>query len=144
MHFEDKFVVDAPAARLWKFITNPKDFVKIIPDVQEFTAVSEREFKVAFKVGVGMVRGTIKMAFHFEDLQPPASVKVIGRGTGLQSSADLTIALRLEPQGAGTLVSWSADLVVGGLVVSVGSRLLESTTEKKIREIVEGIRREVK
>jgi len=144
MHFEDKFTVQAQSRAVWQFVTSPKQFVKIIPDVTEFAAVNEQEFKVAFKVGLGMVKGMMKMNFRFEDLEVPTSMKVKGRGVGLQSSADLMIALRLEPKDGETLVSWSADLVVGGLVASVGARLLQSTTERKIREIVEGIRREVR
>ncbi len=144
MHFEDKFEVEAPADRVWKFVSNPNEFVKIIPDLQSFESAGPDRFKAAFKVGVGMVRGTVNMSFSFEDLNPPSSVKVVGRGTGLQSAFDLNILIRLTPMSGKTSVSWSADLLMGGLVANVGSRLLQSATETKIRQIVEGIRREVK
>lgn len=144
MHFEGKLEVGAPVESVWKFVTTPDDFVKVIPDVQEYEALAQDKFRVAFKVGLGVIRGTVDMTFTFQSLEPNANAVVVGRGSGLQSTADLAITLRLAPEDGKTLVSWAADLTVGGLVASVGSRLLQSTTETKIREIVEGIRREVK
>jgi carbon monoxide dehydrogenase subunit G len=80
------------------------------------------------------------MSFRYEELNPPSSVKVVGHGSGMQSTADLTISLNLNPVQNGTEVAWDADILVGGLVASVGSRLMESTTKSKVREIVENIK----
>ncbi len=143
MHFEDKFEVQAPVETVWNFITSPKDFAKIIPDLQKFEIVDERQFKAAFKVGLGMIKGTINMTFKFEDMEPMTKMKVVGRGSGLQSTADLTIDLNLQPSDGKTLIAWSADLNVGGMVASVGARLLESTTKNKVKEIVEGIKKAI-
>ena len=141
MHFEDKFEVSAPLETVWKFVTNPDDFAKIIPDLQSYEVIDERQFKATFKIGLGMIKGTLNMNFRFEEMEPMSRVKVVGRGSGMQSTADLVINLNLQPSDGKTLVSWSADLNVGGLVASVGARLLESTTKKKVKEIVEGIQK---
>ena len=141
MHFEDKFEVNASVETVWKFVTNPDDFAKIIPDLQSYEIIDEKQFKASFKIGLGMIKGTLNMTFKFEDMEPMTRVKVVGRGSGMQSTADLTINLNLQPSDGKTVVSWSADLNVGGLVASVGARLLESTTKKKVTEIVEGIRK---
>ncbi|GBC69782.1 hypothetical protein HRbin01_01486 [archaeon HR01] len=143
MRFEDKFVVKADREKVWKFVTNPKDFSKLIPDVQKFEVVDDRNFKATFKIGLGMIKGSINMAFRYEEMNPPSFLRISGRGSGMQSTADLNISLNFNPADGGTEVAWVADLVVGGLVASVGSRLMESTTKTKVREIVEGIKREL-
>jgi len=143
MKLADKFVVNVPLERVWEFVTNPDNFIKIIPDVQKYEKIDDKNFKTTFKIGLGMIKGSINMTFRLEDLNPPNSLKVVGRGSGMQSTADLTLALQLTPANGGTEVSWSADLMVGGLVASVGSRLLESTTKNKVKEIVDGLKREL-
>jgi len=133
--------VDTSVDRVWSLVTSPSDFAKIIPDLQKLEVIDERQFKASFKVGLGMIKGTMNMNFRFEDLQPATHVKVSGRGSGLQSTADLTLLIDLSPEDGKTQVSWSADITVGGLVASVGSRLLESAVKEKVREIIGGIKR---
>ncbi|MEM0440287.1 MAG: carbon monoxide dehydrogenase subunit G [Candidatus Caldarchaeum sp.] len=143
MKLSDKFVVAADRAAVFKFVTDPDSFIKLIPDLQKYEKVDDRNFKVVFKIGLGMIKGTLNMAFKLEEVKEPEFVKVVGRGSGLQSTADLVLNLSLNQADGGTEVSWDADIVVGGLVASVGSRLLESTTKTKVREIVEGLKREL-
>ncbi|MCS7109879.1 MAG: carbon monoxide dehydrogenase subunit G, partial [Candidatus Caldarchaeum sp.] len=139
----DKFTVAADRETVFKFITNPDSFTKLIPDLQKYEKVDERNFKVVFKIGLGMIKGTLNMAFRMEEVTAPEFVKVVGHGSGMQSTADLVLNLKLLPADGGTEVAWDADVVVGGMVASVGSRLMESTTKSKVREIVEGLKREL-
>ncbi|MEM2237918.1 MAG: carbon monoxide dehydrogenase subunit G [Candidatus Caldarchaeum sp.] len=143
MKISDRFTVAAERETVWKFVTDPDHFIKLIPDLQKYEKVDERNFKTVFKIGLGMIKGNISMAFRYEELNPPSSLKIVGRGSGMQSTADLTLMLELNPSDGGTEISWSADILVGGLVASVGSRLMESTTRTKVREIVEGLKREL-
>ncbi|MCS6784440.1 MAG: carbon monoxide dehydrogenase subunit G [Candidatus Caldarchaeum sp.] len=143
MKLADKFTVAADRETVFKFITNPDSFTKLIPDVQKYEKIDERNFKVVFKIGLGMIKGTLNMAFKMEEVNAPEYVKVVGHGSGMQSTADLVLNLKLLPADGGTEVAWDADVVVGGMVASVGSRLMESTTKSKVREIVEGLKREL-
>jgi len=140
MKISDKFVVAAEREKVYKFVTDPDNFIKLIPDLQKYEKVDERNFKTVFKIGLGMIKGTISMTFRYEELNPPSSIKVVGHGSGMQSTADLTLNLSLNQADKGTEVAWDADILVGGLVASVGSRLMESTTKSKVREIVENIK----
>lgn len=140
MKIADKFVVEADRDKVWNFVTNPDNFIKLIPDLQSYEKIDEKNFKTVFKIGLGMIKGNINMAFRYQELNPPSNIKVVGHGSGMQSTADLTLNLSLNPVDKGTEVAWDADIAVGGLVASVGSRLMESTTKSKVREIVENIK----
>lgn len=143
MKLSDKFLVAADPETVFKFITSPDSFVKLIPDVQKYEKVDEKNFKVVFKIGLGMIKGSLNMAFKMEEVRVADFVKVVGHGSGMQSTADLVLNIKLTPADGGTEVAWEADVVVGGLVASVGSRLMESTTKSKVKEIVEGLKREL-
>lgn len=143
MHFEDSFDVATPIDRVWKFITTPSEFIRVIPDLVKQDIKDDTHFSVSFKMGLGMIRGTVNMAFEMKDMQPKTSMKLVGKGNGLQSSADLSIFLKLSGDGNNTHVSWSADLNVAGTAVGVGARFIEPVTRSKVKEIVEGIKREL-
>ncbi|MCS7137493.1 MAG: carbon monoxide dehydrogenase subunit G, partial [Candidatus Caldarchaeum sp.] len=143
MKLSDKFVVAADREKVFRFVTDPDSFVKLIPDVQKYEKIDERNFKVAFKIGLGMIKGTLSMSFKMEEVRGSEFVKVVGHGSGMQSTADLVLNINLNQVDGGTEVAWDADVVVGGMVASVGSRLIESTTKTKVKEIVEGLKREL-
>ncbi|MEM0349677.1 MAG: carbon monoxide dehydrogenase subunit G [Candidatus Caldarchaeum sp.] len=143
MKLSDKFVVSADRGKVFKFVTDPDSFVKLIPDLQSYEKIDDKNFKVVFKIGLGMIKGNLNMSFRFEEIREPEFVKISGHGSGMQSTADLTLNLNLNTVDGGTEVAWDADVAVGGLVASVGSRLMESTTKSKIKEIVEGLKREL-
>lgn len=142
MHFEDSFVVNASPDRVWKFISTPSEFIKVIPDLQSHQIKDDKNFFVAFKMGLGMIRGTVNMNFRIDQAEPGKHLRLVGKGTGLQSTADLTIDLYLSPQDEGTMLRWSADLNVAGTIVGVGARFIEPVTKSKVKEIVEGVKRE--
>ena len=139
MHFEDRFEVDAPVGDVWKFVTNPNDFAKVIPDLQKQVVVDDRRFSVDFRVGLGLIKGTMKMNFEFEEVKPESYVKLVGDGSGLQSAVNLIITLNLAPKDGRTSISWSADVTVTGTIMSMRSRFIEPTTKTKVVDIVRGI-----
>jgi carbon monoxide dehydrogenase subunit G len=140
MHFEDNFIVQSPLSTVWHFVTTPNEFVKTIPDLKKYEKISETEFHASFKIGLGMIKGTMNMQFSFSDLKPMSSLVVRGRGTGPQLSVDILISLALNAEADKTKVAWFADVAIGGVAASVGSRLIESTTKTKVKEIVQGIK----
>lgn len=136
MRYEGSFDVPAKPPVVWKIITNPQKFAKAIPDLKSLTVKDPTSFLAEFKVKLGMVGGTIKMDFKFEELNEPHHLKVSGRGSGVQSTVDLKIDLNLAEKDTGSNISWVADLTVGGLVASIGARLIESVTKEKVNEII--------
>jgi carbon monoxide dehydrogenase subunit G len=66
---------------------------------------------------------------------------MVGNGTGLQSSVNLTLSFDLEEIDENTTkVKWFIDAQLGGLIASIGSRLLGSAAEKYLEKIIEGIK----
>ncbi len=142
MHFEDTLIVNAAVDKVWDFISTPSEFVRVIPDLQSKEILDDKTFQVSFKMGLGMIKGTINMKFAVESAEPGRHLKLAGRGSGLQSTSDLTIDLELSPQDGNTLVKWAADLEVTGTAASMGMRFIEPVTRSKVREIVDGVRKE--
>jgi uncharacterized protein len=140
LKFEGTFEAPASPPQVWGLLTSPDKFGRAIPDLKKLIVNSQSSFYAEFPVKMGFLGGTIKMNFNYENLEPPSRMTLVGRGTGVQSTVDLTIGLGVESSGAGSKLSWTANLVVGGLIGSVGGGLMEGFAKQKVEQIVRGIR----
>ncbi|MFZ8858257.1 MAG: SRPBCC family protein [Candidatus Caldarchaeales archaeon] len=141
MRFEGSFDLKASPETFFKVATDPKKFSKAIPDVKKVTVKDQNNFNVEFTVSLGPIRGTLKVDFTYEKVEPYSFLSVVGKGGGLQSTVNVRIDAKVAPSSTGSKVDWAADLTVGGLVASVGGRLIESVTKDKITEIIENLRK---
>jgi carbon monoxide dehydrogenase subunit G len=141
VRFEGSFDLKASPETFFKVATDPKKFSKAIPDVKKVTVKDQNNFNVEFTVSLGPIRGTMKLDFTYEKVEPYSFLSVVGKGSGLQSTVNVRIDAKVTPSSTGSKVDWAADLTVGGLVASVGGRLIESVTKDKITEIIENLRK---
>src|SRR5512139_3766027 len=109
---------------LWAALNDPAVLVKCIPGCKEMIPEGDDKFKLVLNLKVASVGGSFEGEISLSDKQPPAHCKVavagagtLGQGTGLATFA-------LEPQEAGTLMRYSGEGEIGGLVAGVGQRIL--------------------
>jgi carbon monoxide dehydrogenase subunit G len=76
------------------------------------------------QVGVGAVKGTFQGTVRIEDLDPPASYRMVVEGRGGPGFARGEARVMLSGIDNGTSVRYTADVHVGGLVATVGQRML--------------------
>jgi carbon monoxide dehydrogenase subunit G len=143
MHFEDRFEVNSGLENVWRFVTSPEEFSKIIPDLQSKYVIDETRFNAVFKMRLGVIGGSIKMSFEFAELRPMSYVCINGKGSGLQGTVALTLKLGLDGSGGRTSVNWSADTIIGGGIAGLAGGMLEPTIKAKIRELIDGVKKEV-
>ncbi|MCS7117231.1 MAG: carbon monoxide dehydrogenase subunit G [Thaumarchaeota archaeon] len=141
MKFEGAFEVNAPPEQVFRVARDPMQFSKAIPDVKKVTVQDKDRFNVEFVISLGPIRGNMKVDFKYEESIPNSRVLVAGKGSGLQSTVNLRIDANIEPLDAGSRVKWTADLTVGGLIASVGGRLIESVTKDKVTEIINNLKK---
>ena len=143
MHFEVVIDVAVPKVKLYAFITDPAKVVSILPDVEESKIVDGDHFFVKSKLGMSYLRGTVGLNFEIIERRKDEFARIKGRGQGIQSSIDLTLELAVEGTPDGCKGRWSADSKVGGLLASVGGRILDGVAEKYVKQITESLRQKV-
>ena len=140
MQFEGNFEVSASPSRVWVILTDPNKVAKAIPDVKSFQVKDQSSFYAEFTIKLGFIKGEIKMNFGYQDLRPYEQMRLVGRGTGAQSTVDLAIDLKMVASNGGSKISWTAVLVVGGLVAGLGARIMEGFAKQKIEQIVDALK----
>jgi uncharacterized protein len=140
VHFEGEIDVPVPKEKLYEFIVDPKGIVSILPDVEESRVIDGDHFFVKSKVGMSYLKGSVGLNFNIVEKRPGEFARVVGRGQGIQSSMDLSLAITVEGTPGGSKGKWVADAKVGGLMASVGGRIINSVAEKYIRQVTETLR----
>jgi len=124
MKLEGSYEVPAPRKKVWDAFLDPKVLKQAIPGCEKLEAVGPDEYKATMKVGVGGVKGTFEGKVRLSDKNPPDSYKLAVEGAGGPGFIRGETVITLTDSGSGTKVSYTADLQVGGLIASVGQRML--------------------
>jgi carbon monoxide dehydrogenase subunit G len=124
MKLEGAYDVPAPRQKVYEAFLDPKQLKKAIPGCEKLEAVGEDEYKATMKVGVAAVKGTFEGKVKLFDKKPTESNRMSVEGSGGPGFVRGETAITLSDTAAGTRVSYSADVQVGGLIAGVGQRML--------------------
>lgn len=124
MKLEGSYDVPAPRQKVWDAFLDPKQLRKAIPGCEKLEALGADEYKATLKVGVGSVKGTFEGKVRLSDKKPPESYRMAVEGSGGPGFIRGETLISLTEEGGATRVSYSADVQVGGLIASVGQRML--------------------
>src|SRR5579875_3670323 len=99
--------IAADKARVRSFLVDPAQVSACLPDLQEVTLVEDRHFVALVKVGVGAVRGRLKMDVTLTPGEADA-LRLELKGSGLGSALDMQSSVRLTAtEPAVTELSWT-------------------------------------
>ena len=138
MKIEGAALLPAPRAEVWKSLTDPSFLAKCLPGMPELKPDGPGRYKASLKMGIAAFSGKFDGAVQITDEHPPESLKLIieGRGAPGFMKGEGTIVLREDNrQGPNqTEVRYSGDTQVGGVMASVGSRMIEAAGKKMIQQ----------
>ncbi|HXW36389.1 MAG TPA: SRPBCC domain-containing protein [Nitrososphaerales archaeon] len=143
MKFEGTIESKASRQKFYRFVTDPPSVISILPDVEESKVKDRDHFSVKSKVGLSYVKGSVSMNFEVVEKRQDEFAKLVGHGQGLQSSVDMAMEITLEDKGKGSLARWKTEANVGGLLASVGARLLGGAADKYVKQITENLKKKV-
>jgi len=124
MKLEGSYVVPAPRQKVWDAFLDPKQLRKAIPGCEKLEALGNDEYKATMKIGVAAVKGTFEGKVRLLDRKPTESFRLAAEGSGGPGFVKADTVITLTETEAGTRVSYSADVQVGGLIAGVGQRML--------------------
>jgi carbon monoxide dehydrogenase subunit G len=145
MHYDGSFEVPVSKQKVYDFVMDPKKITSIFPDVQDLKILDENNFSLKAKVGVSFIRGMMDVKMSVVERRPPTFARMKAKGNGMSSSVELENTFTMEDGqgGNGTLVRWGADAKIGGLMASVGSRLIDAAAQKYVAEIIGSLKEKV-
>jgi carbon monoxide dehydrogenase subunit G len=122
--------INARPADVWRALNDPDVLRRAIPGCESLEKVSDTEFKATVATKIGPVQAKFSGQVQLSDLDPPRGYTISGSGSsGPAGNARGSARVRLEPDGAGTRLTYDVDAQVAGKLAQIGSRLIDSAAK---------------
>ena len=135
---EERFEVQAPVERVWKYMTDPQRVVGCLPGAELLEQQDEHTFLGAMKVKVGPLSMTYKGHAKFTDLNEQMhQVRMVGEAREVTGSGStkVTMVSTVTPlAGGGSEVSVNADVELVGKIVQFGRGMIEEVSRQMFRQ----------
>ena len=127
LKIEGSYKIDAPRERIFAALVNPDVLQKCIPGCEQMEKTGDNQYKAKLTAGVGPVKGVFTATVSLQDITAPEHYKLVVEGKGQPGFVKGTGELNLKDEGGATEIQYTGDVNVGGLIASVGQRMIQST-----------------
>lgn len=146
MQMNEEVLLPADRAVVWARLNDAETLKASIPGCQELTRDDDTHFSAVAKVKVGPVKATFRGRVELSDLDPPNGYRINGEGEGgvagfAKGGARVTL---LEAEGGGTRLVYEVEAHVGGKLMQLGARLINSVAKKMADEFFRNFAEQVK
>lgn len=129
--------------QVWELLNDPQRLAKLLPGCERLEPDGADRFKAVIKFGLAAVSGTYTGSVQLTDKNPPRSLRLKIEGKGLPGFVTGGGELQLGAKKGQTEVTYSGEAQVGGLIASVGQRMIEGASRKIIQEFFDRAARQL-
>jgi uncharacterized protein len=147
MKVQEEFVVAEPPDALWAFFEQVDRVARCVPGVEAVEVVDADNSRVRVTQAVGPMTATFDMKMRITARDPGRSMEftAIGRSVrGAAGNVRSTNTVHLEDADAGsTRVRLEGDVALGGMLGSVGQKVVAKQASKVTRSFAEALQAEL-
>ena len=130
MKIEGTYKVPAARDLVYKQLLDPEVLAHALPGCEALTPNLDGSYQAKMKVGIAAIKGTYQGRVEILDPNPPERfrmrVNAQGKGGFLKGEGEITLAT----VDAETTVSYSGETQVGGMIASLGQRMIQAATRR--------------
>jgi uncharacterized protein len=135
---EERFEVQAPVERVWKYLIDPARVVECLPGAELLEMKDEHNFVGAIKVKVGPLAMSYKGNAKFTEVnEETRHVRMVGdaREVGGSGSTKVSMLSTVAPlANGGSEVVVTADVELVGRIVQFGRGMIEEVSRQMFRQ----------
>jgi uncharacterized protein len=146
MNFKGTVKINAPRQKVWDFLTDPQQIALCAPGVESVEVIEPNEkFRAVASVGFGAVKATFVTDATWIGIEAPnrAKMKIHGKAPGSVVDGTSEMALRDGDKPGETVLNWSSDVVVSGVIASLAARLMGPVTQKLTDSFFDEVRKRI-
>lgn len=134
----ERFEVQAPVERVWKYMIDPASVVQCLPGAELLEVQDDRNFLGAIKVKVGPLSMSYKGKASFTEVNEEThTVRMVGEarevgGSGSTKVTMISVVTALE--GGGSEVSVDSEINLVGKIVQFGRGMIEEVSRQMFRQ----------
>jgi carbon monoxide dehydrogenase subunit G len=137
------YSVATSADRAYSMLQDPEVLAKSMPGCDHLNRIAPDEYEMRMKMVISSIQGLFAGKVKIEDQDPPHTFKLVVEGTGKVGFMKGSGILQLTPHDGFTEVGYHGDVQVGGVIASVGQRLVETTAKFVIRKFFDRLSEQI-
>lgn len=139
MKLQATYTLPVPRQRLWDLLLTPEELQQCLPGCERLARVGPDIYEATLTVGAAAVKGTYTGRLQILDQDPPSRCRLRIEGTGTSGFVRGEAVLLLTEDPTGTTLAIEADAQVGGLIASVGQRMLVGVGRMLLGEFIKRV-----
>lgn len=147
LRIEKSFVVQAPAAAVWEFLTDPRRVASCLPGAAITDQLDPQTYGGTITVKVGPVTASYRGKMKFERLDAAAGeaeISASGQETRGKGAADMRMSSRVVARdAASTEVVIASDVNVVGALAQFGKGMIEDVSDQMFGKFSAAMRRQL-
>jgi carbon monoxide dehydrogenase subunit G len=144
--FEESFTIDHPVERAWPFFEDANRLAKCVPGVESVEPGDDGRSRLKMTQKVGYLSATFNLRMHVSGSEPGRFIEIVSIGKTVRGAVGelrATNRVELEPDDGRTHVRLVADVAVGGMLGSVGQKVMASKAREVAAEFAANVSREL-
>ena len=144
MKLAGQYILPASPAKVWALLTDPNRLAKLLPGCERLDPDGPDRFKAAVKFGIAAISGKYAGTIEFAEKKPPTSMRMKLSGKGIPGFVDGVGHIELGEKGGQTELRYTGEAQVGGMIASVGQRMIEGAARKIVDQFFAAASEELK
>jgi carbon monoxide dehydrogenase subunit G len=144
---EESFVIAEPRERLWEFFEHVDRVARCVPGVESVEVIDDEQSKVRVTQAVGPMTATFDLKMRITEREPLERMQFTAIGRAVKGAAGnirTTNTVRLTDVEEGTRVVLESDLAMGGVLGSVGQKVVAKQAGQVTKAFSDALERAIK
>lgn len=123
--------------QVWELLNDPARLAKCLPGCETLEPIGPDRYKVAVKFAIAAVGGNFAGSVALGEKKPPKSLRIEVESKGAAGFMKGQGTLELAAKSAQTELRYTGEVHVGGLIASIGQRMLEGASRRILQQFFE-------
>lgn len=131
MEFKGRYLIPASADAVWAALNDPDILQRCIPGCDRMEKTDPTHFSASATLKIGPVKAAFRANIALANLEPPRRCTLKGEGQGgVAGFARGEAEVELTPDPGGTVLTYSAQAMIGGKLAQIGQRLIDGAAKQ--------------
>jgi carbon monoxide dehydrogenase subunit G len=144
MKISGESIINATQLQVWTALNDIEVLARVVPGCEKLEQVGDNQFEGTVKLGMAGIKGVYSGKIRLEDVDAPRYYKLVAAGKGSNGVVDAvgTVELVSQPDGQ-TLLKYGGEAQIGGMLASVGQRLIEGAARQLIKQALTELEQQI-
>lgn len=134
----------APREQVWSLLMDPEVLCRCLPGCEKLEREPDGSYRASISLGVAAIKGAYAGVVRMSDVDPPRGYTLALEGKGTPGFVRGTARIDLADKGDTTSLTYSGEVAVGGLIASIGQRMIDGMARTLLDTFFQSVEKEIR